>query len=181
MKKIFFIPLLMMTITTYAQKYFTKTGFTEFKASVETFEPVEAKNNSTTVVFKEDTGEIAALLFIKAFNFKIALMEEHFNENYMDSDIYPKATFKGEIVNYDPSFLSEKEKEYDLKGVLTIKGKSKEINTKIKLKTVNNTIILDSMFTVNPEGFNIKIPGIVRKKITKKIQINLHYELTKKG
>ena len=52
-----------------SQTYFTRTGFTEFKASVEAFEPVEAKNNSTTVILKTQSGDIAAQLFINAFKF----------------------------------------------------------------------------------------------------------------
>ena len=66
-----------------SQTYFTRTGLTKFKASVEAFEPVEAKNNSTTAILKTQTGDIAAQLFINAFKFRVKLMQEHFNENYM--------------------------------------------------------------------------------------------------
>ena len=95
MKKIALILFLLISFSTFAQKYFTKTGNTQFKASVEAFEPVEATNNSTTAIININSGEIASLLFIKAFNFRVALMQEHFNENYMDSSTFPKATFKG--------------------------------------------------------------------------------------
>ncbi|MEW7290248.1 YceI family protein [Aquimarina sp. 2304DJ70-9] len=180
MRTVLCIIMIMITPITKAQKYFTKTGLTEFKASVEAFEPVEAKNNSTTVVFKEDTGELAALLFVKAFHFEIALMEEHFNENYMDSDEFPKATFKGKIEGFEASNLIEKDKEYILKGILTIKGKPREIETKVKIKRINNSITLCAEFDVNPKDFDIKIPGIVKKKIAEKTQILIDYELTQK-
>ena len=97
MKKVAITLFLLVSFSTFAQKYYTKTGNTKFKASVEAFEPVEATNNSTTAIINVTSGEIASLLFIKAFNFRVALMQEHFNENYMDSGTFPKATFKGLI------------------------------------------------------------------------------------
>ncbi len=174
------IIMIMISPITKAQKYFTKTGYTGFKASVAAFEPVEAKNNSTTAVFKEGTGELAALLFVKAFHFEIALMEEHFNENYMDSDEFPKATFKGKIEDFEASNLTEKEKEYILNGTLTIKGKPNKIETKVKIKRIHDLITLCAVFEVNPKDFDIKIPGIVRKKIAEKTQILIDYEFTQK-
>lgn len=162
-----------------SQTYFTRTGFTEFKASVEAFEPVEAKNNSTTAILKTQTGDIAAQLFINAFKFRVALMQEHFNENYMDSDKFPKAVFRGKLDNFDMSSLSG-EKEFDLSGTLTIKGVKKEINTKAMVKKDGEKIVLSSTFSVQPQDFDIKIPSIVRKKIADKINITLNYELVEK-
>ena len=161
------------------QTYFTRTGFTEFKASVEAFEPVEAKNNSTTAILKTQTGDIAAQLFINAFKFRVALMQEHFNENYMDSDKFPKAVFRGKIKDFNFDQLSQ-EKEYDLSGTLTIRGVKKEVNTKATIKKEGEKILLSSNFTVLPKDFNIKIPSIVSKKIADKINITLNYELVEK-
>ncbi|MGH1388050.1 YceI family protein [Kordia sp.] len=174
--------LLMLFITSYAsaQKYFSKTGETEFKASVEAFEPVEAINKSTTVLLNTKNGTIAALLFVKAFHFEIALMEEHFNENYMDSDKFPKAVFKGEIIDFDMTSLSEIKKEFKLKGKLTVRGKTKNIETVVYLKKATNKILLTSKFNVSPQDFDIEIPSIVRNKIANAIQLKLNYELIEK-
>ncbi|EDP94805.1 YceI family protein [Kordia algicida OT-1] len=166
--------------TVTAQKYFTKTGETDFKASVEAFEPVEAKSNSTTAILKVDSGDLAALLFIKSFHFKVALMEEHFNENYMDSDKHPKATFKGKLKNFSMSDISSTAKEYQLSGILTVRGKTKEITTTAKVSKNGEKITIDSFFSVKPQDFDIDIPSIVRKKIAKKINVTLHYELVEK-
>lgn len=179
MKKLILIITILLGHSIYAQKYFTRTGTTEFKASVAAFEPVEAVNKSTSVVLKADSGEIAALLLMKAFRFKVALMQEHFNENYMDSDTYPKATFKGAIVDFDESTLSE-EKSYTIKGTLTVRGVEKKIETKAKVARKGDNIYLSSTFSVAPQDFNIKIPSIVRKKIAEKINIYLDYELKKR-
>lgn len=179
MKKIIVLTLLIISQITSAQKYFTRTGVTEFKASVVAFEPVEAINKSTTVILKSDTGDIAAQLFINAFQFRVALMQEHFNENYMDSDTYPKATFRGKIQDFSIANM-DSEKKYPLKGMLTIRGKQKEINTTFSIELKDDTIILKSEFKLNPNDFGIKIPSIVRKKIAKQINITLHYEMVEK-
>ncbi|WP_231373990.1 YceI family protein [Aureivirga marina] len=164
--------MFFLILKSYSQnKYLTKNGITEFKASVETFEPVEAVNNNTTVLFKSNTNEIAILLFLKSFHFEIALMEEHFNENYMDSDKFPKAKFSGKIIN--------KKDKYFIKGNLNIKGISKEVITEIEF-IKGNTIKIKGFFEVKPSDFNIKIPSIVRKKISEKIKINFNYELQSK-
>lgn len=179
MKKILYLLFFLLAQIVSAQKYYTKTGHTAFKASVAAFEPVEAENNSTTVVMNASNGQLAALLFVKAFRFKIALMEEHFNENYMDSDQYPKATFKGQIQDFDWSKL-KKNKQFSLEGVLTVRGKEKRVKTPVTIKEEGGKVHFNGSFTVKPEDFDIKIPGIVKEKIAKEMTIDLDYELVKK-
>ncbi|WP_420574433.1 YceI family protein [Kordia sp.] len=179
MKKILILCMFLTVGTVTAQKYYTKTGETDFKASVEAFEPVEAKSNSTTVILT-DSGSLAALLFIKSFHFKVALMEEHFNENYMDSDKHPKATFKGKIKDFNMADLSSTAKEYQLAGTLTVRGKAKEIETTAKISKDGEKIKINSFFSVKPQDFDIDIPSIVRNKIAKEINVTLNYELVEK-
>ncbi|MEM6684732.1 MAG: YceI family protein [Bacteroidota bacterium] len=180
MKKILYLCMFFAVSTVVAQKYYTKTGKTYFKASVEAFEPVEATSESTTAVINMGTGEVAALLFIKSFHFRIALMEEHFNENYMDSDKYPKAKFKGKLEGFNMADISETPKEYKLSGTLQMREMEKAISTTAKLSKSGDNIILESFFTVKPQDFGIKIPSIVREKIAKEINITLNYELIEK-
>ncbi len=161
-----------------AQKYITRSGVTSFKASVAAFEPIEATNKSTSAVITAD-GNVAALLLIKGFHFKVALMQEHFNENYMDSNQFPKATFKGKLSNFSIEKLSSVQ-EFPLSGILTMKGKATKINTIAKVTLQNNKLILTSDFSVTPKDFDIKIPSIVRKKIAKETKISIQYELVKK-
>jgi len=179
MKKLALLILIIATQTLYSQKYFTRTGITKFKASTDTFEPVEATNKSSSAILKTNTGDIATLLLIKAFKFKVALMQEHFNENYMDSDQYPKATFQGNINHFNISEINSK-KEYSIQGILTIRGVKKNIKTTGTFLKKNDTLYLNTNFNVKAQDFNIKIPGIVRKKIAETINISLNYELVKK-
>jgi len=180
MKKIALILFLLISFSTFAQKYFTKTGNTQFKASVEAFEPVEATNKSTTAIININSGEIASLLFVKAFNFRVALMQEHFNENYMDSSTFPKATFKGSISNFNFSNISSTEKKHLLKGILTVRGVEKEIETLATFSKKENKLLMEASFGVKPEDFNIKIPKIVSSKIAGTINIFLEYEFIEK-
>jgi len=180
MKKVVLFLLLMISFSTFAQKYFTKTGNTQFKASVEAFEPVEAINNSTTAIININSGEIASLLFIKAFNFRVALMQEHFNENYMDSSTFPKATFKGSISDFNFSNISSTEKKLPLKGILTVRGVEKEIETLATFSKKEDKLLMATSFGVKPEDFNIKIPKIVSSKIAGTINISLAYEFIEK-
>ena len=180
MKKIALILFLLISFSTFAQKYFTKTGNTQFKASVEAFEPVEATNKSTTAIININSGEIASLLFVKAFNFRVALMQEHFNENYMDSSTFPKATFKGSISNFNFSNISSTEKKLLLKGILTVRGVEKEIETLATFSKKEDKLLMVTSFGVKPEDFNIKIPKIVSSKIAGTINIFLAYEFIEK-
>ena len=180
MKKILTIIICLFSCQiALSQTYFTRTGSTEFKASVEAFEPVEAKNNSTTAILKTQSGDIAAQLFINAFKFRVALMQEHFNENYMDSDKFPKAVFRGKLGGFDFGAISG-EQEYDLSGTLTVRGVKKEINTKAIVKKQGDALLLKAVFSVEPQEFDIKIPNIVKKKIADKINITINYELVEK-
>lgn len=170
---------LLMSLPLDAQKYFTRTGITQFEASEKAFEPVEATNKSTTAILNTNTGAVAAQVFMAGFQFKNALMQEHFNENYMDSYQYPKATFKGKLDNFSIVSLNANN-SYDLNGVLTIKGINKNIQTTVSVKVENNRIFISGSCYVNANDFDIKIPSIVQDKIAKQIEISIAYELIEK-
>ncbi|MBO9584882.1 MAG: YceI family protein [Flavobacterium sp.] len=179
MKKILVLAvLLFMGNLVFSQKMATRTGEIKFEASMTTFEPVAAVNNSVSAILDESTGEFAALALVKAFKFKIPLMEEHFNENYMESSKFPKATFKGKIINFDASKLSNA--KYDLEGDLTIHGVTKKIKTKITLVLKDRKINADCNFIVKAKDFDIKIPSIVKDKISENINISADFILADK-
>ncbi|MBN9285454.1 MULTISPECIES: YceI family protein [unclassified Flavobacterium] len=180
MKKNFFLMLLLLTsISFYGQKYITKTGNLKFEASVASFEEVAAENKNTSAVLEASTGEVAVLALMKGFRFKVALMEEHFNENYMESDKFPKATFKGKIEDFDLE-KTVNAKSCRISGDLTLHGKTRKITTTAKITRSGNTITLAGNFEVTPADFAIEIPGLVRKKVADKIQVTYNLPLTNK-
>ena len=170
---------LLLSFQLSAQKYFTRSGVTQFEASEKAFEAVEAINNTTTVILDTTNGLIVSQVFIAGFQFKNALMQEHFNENYMDTHQYPKATFKGNLINFSLENLNAVE-GFKLSGTLSVRGIEKSIETTVYAKEENNRIYVSGMFFVSPQDFKIKIPSIVRDKIANQIQIKIDYELFEK-
>lgn len=161
---------------TFSQdKKITKTGKIIFEASVPSFEEVKAKNESVTCVVNIKTGEIASLALIRGFRFKVALMEEHFNENYMESDKYPKATFKGKILDFDWNSIGSSPKEFKMKGILEIHGKSKEITASVFLEKVDGAMEIISNFNVNFKDFDIKLPKVISMKVAETVNIKTNF------
>ena len=108
----------------FSSKLITRNGEIKFEASMPTFEEISGTNNTASCIFDKTTGDIAVLALIKGFKFKSPLMEEHFNENYMESVKFPKATFKGKVLNFDASKTSG---SYDVEGDLSIHGVTKKL------------------------------------------------------
>lgn len=176
--KLFSICFLFIgTIGHTQDRKITKTGQITFEASVPSFEEVKATNEAVSCVLNTKTGEIASLVLVKGFRFKIALMEEHFNENYIESNKYPKATFKGKLSNFDATALDTSPKKLKLSGTLELHGKSKEINTVAIISKKGNDIEIITDFDVNPDDFNIQIPKIVRQKVAKTVNIKTMFLL----
>ena len=168
--------------SSYAQsKYLDKNGVLIFEASEKLFEEVKAVNKSVTAIYNDETNEIASLALMKGFHFKNSLMEEHFNENYIESNTYPKATFKGTLVNFNAAENFDADIiEVVVKGVLEVHGKQKEIETTLTMQKVDDTISMTGEFKVTPSDFEIEIPKIVRNKIAKEILVRLDFKLVKK-
>lgn len=155
-------------------KLICKSGVINFEASVPSFEEVKATNKSVTVVLNAKTGEIASLALMKGFRFKIALMEEHFNENYIESDQYPKAVFKGKIENFNANSLTATPKDFIVNGKLELHGKSAAVKTVVKMSQTSSGINLVSSFSVNASDFAISIPSVVKNKVSNNINIQLN-------
>ncbi len=178
MKKITPIILLFITIATFAQnEMFTNNGIIIFEASIPLYEENKAINESVYCVLNSKTGEFKSLVFIKDFHFKMPLMEEHFNENYLESNRYPKAIFKGQIQGFNINNIGTTPKEFKIKGKLEIHGKRKEITSLIVLRKINDTLELVSNFNIDLNDFNIQIPKILSMKIAETVNIKTSYVL----
>lgn len=174
MKKVIVLSLLFVVNLVLAQdKKIAKSGVITFEASVPSFEEVKATNANVTVVLNTKTGEIASLALMKGFRFKIALMEEHFNENYIESDRYPKAVFRGKIENFDTNSITATPKDFIVNGTLELHGKSVPIRVVLKMNQLANGLHLSTNFSVNASDFDIKIPSVVSHKLSNKIKIQL--------
>ncbi len=175
------VVVLFFMVAGFSQtKFITKTGKIVFEASVPSFEEIKGSNDGVSAILNAENGEIAVLALVRGFRFKIALMEEHFNENYIESQQYPKATFKGKLSEFVLGKLSEKPQKIIITGVLTIHGKSKSVTAVALLKKMGNVIGVKTKLELDPADFDIDIPKIVRGKIADVVQIQVDLELKKR-
>ena len=172
---------LIFSLGMFSQQLITRSGEVKFEASMPSFEQVAARNNTVSCIFDKSTGEIAVLALVKGFRFKVPLMEEHFNENYIESDKFPKSSFKGKVSNFDASKVSSGKAIFDVEGDLTLHGVSKKVKTKITFVQSGEKLIATCAFTVKPIDYNIKIPSVVKSKIAETVEIDLKFELVKKS
>jgi hypothetical protein len=179
MKKLFLVCILSVAfIAINAQKYITKNGYIGFLSHTP-MEDIKGDNNQVIGVIDISTGEIVFQLLIKSFHFDRALMEEHFNENYMESDKYPKSIFKGKITNLQTvNFSKNGIYEVTVEGDLTLHDVTNKISTKGTLEVVAGGINANSKFNLVPEDFKIDIPGLVRDKISKNLEVTVSMKYT---
>ena len=172
--------LLAVTIAFGQSKYMTKSGSMSFEASQPSFEPIEATHSAVSALFNADTGELAVLALVRGFRFPLALMEEHFNENYIESHQYPKTSFKGSILNFDSNALSNQPRTVQLTGELSMHGVTKPISVSATITQSDEQITLTSSFSVKTSDFGIKIPSLVRKQIDENVQVEVSLPLQRK-
>jgi hypothetical protein len=164
---------LTIALAVNAQKYMTKNGFIGFFSQTP-MENIKGDNNQVAGVLDISTGEMVFQALIKSFHFDRALLEEHFNENYMESDKFPKSSFKGKIKNLSNVNFS-KNGIYDVtvEGELTIHDATNKISAKGTIEVVTGGINANSKFNIVPEDYKINIPGVVREKINKNLEVTV--------
>lgn len=173
----------MATASLNAQKYYTKEGKITFSSDAP-LEKIEAHNHKASSVMDVETGNIQWAVLIKAFDFEKALMQEHFNENYMESSKFPKATFKGSINNMaDINLAKDGTYQADVSGELTIHGVTNTINTTAEFVVKGGSITATSALKVLVADYNIEIPAVVRDNIAKEVLIEIaaDYQLLDKS
>jgi hypothetical protein len=166
--------LLFSFATVNAQdKWSTTKAVISFEASVPFFEPIQASSATTHCTLNTKKETILFVVNVKDFRFERSLMQQHFNENYLETKRYPKAIFKGKIVKFDSSKLSNFQSTYNIEGVLTIHGKSQQMRVLAYIKKVGKQLELATSFNLNTDDFNIQIPFLVRDKIAKNVHVSL--------
>jgi polyisoprenoid-binding protein YceI len=161
-------------------RYATRNGHVAFHSETP-MENITAENNKVTSVFDATSGVVQFDVLIKAFSFEKALMQEHFNENYMESNTFPKASFKGKVSGVTAEQLKKAGTyEVDVAGDITMHGVTKPMKTKGTI-TVDaaGAIKATSNFKVKPEDHDITIPGVVRKNIAEVIDVKVSLDYAK--
>ena len=170
MKKFLIIILLFAAGKTYSQNiYMCNSGEVTFfsKAPIE---DIDATSRSMNSILNISTGEIVFVVPMTSFKFKKALMQEHFNEKYVESDKYPNATYKGKIKD---SIDYKKNGEYEItsSGILVIHGVEKERTEKGKLVIKDGNISIQSEFNVPVKEHKIEVPKLLTENIAEVVQV----------
>jgi polyisoprenoid-binding protein YceI len=172
--------LLFITGSLHAQKYMTRTGQVSFFSHTP-LENIDAVNNEVSAVIDSKTGNVVFQVPIKSFKFVRALMEEHFNENYMESDKYPRADFSGKITNLSAiNFSGNGNYNVTVAGKLTMHGVTRDVNIPAVIAIKGKDITGQAKFAVVPGDYNIKIPSLVESKIAKEISVTVNTMLQQK-
>jgi polyisoprenoid-binding protein YceI len=177
MKRIFLLivaVLLQINLLTAQERYFTKTAYLSFLSET-LLENIFGESNESASFLDVKTGEVAFSVSITSFQFKNKLMQEHFNENYMESGKFPKATFSGKLENYSGLDMNSKNPQnFVVKGKMNIHGTDQEVISNVIISvTAPGKINGTSTFKLMPENYGIKIPSAIGMKIAKEVDITV--------
>ena len=165
--------VILFVQTTNAQKIISRQGQVSF-FSYTSVENIKAQNNQVSSIIDLGSSKIALSMLMSAFVFEKALMREHFNESYIETDIYPKATFQGEIMDFIPN--ANEPQVRIIKGVFTMRGVSEELEIKTKIEPNGNHLILSGSFETLVESYDINIPPLLAGNIAKTITVDFIIE-----
>jgi len=160
-----------------AQKYATKTGSIRFYSEAPA-DNIEAFNKQVNSALDTQTGDFVYRVLMKGFQFEKALMQEHFNENYVESHKFPNASFAGKITNTDAvDFAKDGTYEVTVAGKLTIKGVTKDVSEKGTFEVKDGAINGKSTFNIKLADYGVEIPKTVMKNIAETVEINVDVTL----
>lgn len=181
MKKLIIVMLSVVALqSVQAQdKYFTKTGKISFDATApKSPEEIVGVNKTVTCVLDTKTGNLQMAVLMKAFEFERALMQEHFNENYVESHKFPKTEFRGAIVpGTAVNYARDGVYPVQVKGKLTMHGQAKEVTAEGKIAVKAGKIQLQSVFTELLSDYAVAIPTLVADKVAKNVKITVDCSL----
>jgi polyisoprenoid-binding protein YceI len=169
------ILILMVGFTCSAQtKFICKNGYIGFYSHTP-MEDIKGDNNQVASILNTENGEVIINVLMKSFKFDRALMEEHFNENYVESDKYPKSTFKGKITNLSAiDFKKDGIYNVDIEGNMLIHGATNPVKTQGTLEIKEGKITAKSKFQLDPKEYKIDIPSVVKEKFADKMDITVN-------
>ena len=155
-------------------KYMTRTGVISF-FSASIMEDIEARNNKVAAVLDLTTGQLAFAVPVREFQFKRTLMQEHFNENYMESDKYPKATFTGQVVNAAQvaKQLPTGSQNVEVEGQMTLHGVTHKVAVSGTLQMRDGQLVVFAYFNIAPADYSIDVPRLVREHIAKSVSVRV--------
>ncbi|WP_420573301.1 YceI family protein [Kordia sp.] len=164
--------IISSSITSESNEYIERQGQVTF-FSYTSVENIQATNNQVLSLFNPEKEEIAVSILMRAFVFKKSLMHEHFNESYIESDLYPKATFNGRIEDLD--LTNEGTQTRIIKGDFTLKDITKPITIKADITKTSDGFTIAGTLDVLIDDYNINVPPLLSPNISKKIEVSFNF------
>lgn len=166
-----FFLLVLLSVGVQAQPLVTRSGYASFFSSTP-LEDIKAENNQVQAAIDPVKKTLAFAMLMKGFLFDKDLMQEHFNENYVESDKFPKATFNG---NYTGNVDLTKNGNYPIQvtGAITLHGVTRPLTVPATLVVQDKILMGQAKFYLKPADFNIKIPALVKNNIAKEIAVTV--------
>ncbi len=173
MKKLILVFFLTAQILdSQAQKYVAESSAVSF-FSHGAIEDIAADNSKSMSIFDIATGDVVFAIPIKDFEFPKSLMKEHFNEKYMETEKFPKATFQGKITDFQSTITGVQQ----AKGVgkLTIHGVTKEIDMPGTVEVVKGKVVMKSKFIIKLADYKITIPQLLWQNIAEEVEVKIEF------
>ena len=171
---------ILLSYVCSSQVFLCKDGLTKFTSEAP-LELIKAQSNKTAGAIDASNKNVAFSIDIDSFEgFNSSLQKEHFRENYMETDKYKTATFKGKIIE-DVDFTKNGTITVRAKGTFSIHGAEKEKLLKVKITIKDKELAIDTSFEVPLEEHNIKIPKVVNQKIASVIMVEVKANLKPKA
>ncbi len=172
MKSLFVIVFSLTVHLAISQKYTVEKGTASFFSHA-TMEDIAAKNEKVAGLFNATTGDVAFSIPIKEFQFAKSLMQEHFNEKYMESDKYPKSTFQGKVSGFD--FNVSQMQQAVAKGKMTIHGQTKDVDIPGTIEKQGDRLVFKAKFIIKLEEYKIAIPQLLWQNIAEQVEVTIDF------
>jgi hypothetical protein len=183
LNKMAFISMLALSVCLPGlcqQSYITREGTISFYSSAP-LEDIEAVNEQVHAVLDNSSGNVAVRLRIEDFQFARALMQRHFNENFMESHIYPEARFAGEVRDFEDLRDFENTLEVEVEGQLTIHGVTRDAVIPVTIERHGPFLICDAQFPISVADYNIEIPRLFIRNIAEVVEVTASFRLSPAG
>jgi hypothetical protein len=172
---------IFMVATAQAQskKLFTRDGKVYFNATAQNSpEKIEAAHTGGTFIMDLSSGNVEMAVLLKGFYFEKALMQEHFNENYLETSKYPKASFRGKLTNLaEVDFSKDGTYKTSVSGDFTLHGVVKKLTTPVTFTVAGGKVSAVANFVVEFSDYKIDIPSLVSDKLAKQANISVSLDL----
>jgi hypothetical protein len=172
MKKYLFFMAMTIAVVGHAQKYISEKTFVSFYSHA-TIEDIKAENKKASSVFDTTNGDIAFSVPIKDFVFAKTLMQEHFNEKYMETEKFPKSTFQGKIIGFDPA--KKGKQSVKAEGKITLHGVTRDLDVPGTMEVQGNRILMKSVFVAKLVDYKITRPEIMFQKIAEQVEVTIDF------